>query len=90
MTGSKRRDPNGGKPYSGPLMRSAPFPVYVDGVYCPGDTTWRTVYSLYYPNDYNHRHDWERAIVVFGKTQGDWWERKALLIAQHSGYNKLH
>jgi hypothetical protein len=39
MTGSKRRDSNGGKPYSGPLMRNAPFPMYVDGVYYPGDTT---------------------------------------------------
>ncbi|CAN9177883.1 unnamed protein product [Alternaria alternata] len=37
--GSKRRDSNGGKPYSGPLMRNAPFPMYVDGVYYPGDTT---------------------------------------------------
>jgi hypothetical protein len=71
-------------------MRGAPFPVYVDGVYCPGDTTWRIVYSLYYPNDYNHRHDWERAIVAFGKGgSGDWWERRALILAQHSGYNKL-
>jgi hypothetical protein len=71
-------------------MHSRPFPVYTDGVYCPDDASWRIVYSLYYQNDYNHRHDWERAIVVF-KKQGadDWWDRVALLLGQHSGYNNL-
>jgi hypothetical protein len=87
--GCIQANPDGEK-FSGPLMRSRPFPVYTDGVYCPDDASWRIVYSLYYQNDYNHRHDWERAIVVF-KKQGadDWWDRVALLLGQHSGYNSL-
>jgi hypothetical protein len=49
---------------------------------------------LYYQNDYNHRHDWERAIVVFNKDvanggASDWWDRVALLLGQQSGYNNL-
>jgi len=87
--GSSCRDPTSGAGYSGPLQRSAPFPVYVDGVYCPGDTTWRIIYSTYYPKDFTHRHDWERTIVVFGKTTGDWWDRQRIILAQHSGFNKL-
>jgi hypothetical protein len=64
--------------------------VYVDGVYCPGDTTWRIIYSVYYPKDMTHRHDWERSVVIFGKgNTGDWWERQRLILAQHSGFNKL-
>ena len=38
--------------------------------------------------------DWERAIVVFKKDvnnggASDWWDRVALLLGQHSGYNNL-
>jgi hypothetical protein len=36
--------PNVDLPYTGPLMRDASFPVYIDTVYYyPGDTTWRIV-----------------------------------------------
>jgi hypothetical protein len=72
------------------LQKSVPFPVYVDGVYCPDSTTWRIVYSVYYPKDMTHRHDWERVVVVFSKgSTGDWWERKAIILAQHDKFNTL-
>ena len=72
-------------------MRGAPFPVYVDGIYCSDDESWRIVYNLYYQKDYNHRHDWERAIVVFKKDASgqDWWNRSNLILGQHKGYNNL-
>lgn len=75
-------------------MRGDPFPVYVTGVYCGGDRTWRIIYSLYYPQDWTHRHDWEHAIVVWGKDvkrggERDWWARINLHLSQHTGYNKL-
>lgn len=85
-------NPSGDQGYSGPLMKSVPFPVYVDGAFCPGDNSWRITYSLYYPKDMTHRHDWERVVVVFTKGTtggGDWWERKAFILAQHSGFNTL-
>jgi hypothetical protein len=72
-------------------MKPKPFPVYVDGAYCDGGASWRIVYNLYYPKDYNRRHDWERVIVVFKKDGSgqDWWNRSNLFLGQHSGYNKL-
>lgn len=85
-------DASSGCPHPGPYGLSNPFPTYYTVSYC-GDDELRVVYNLYFQKDgwsntlisLGHMHDWERIIVIWRRTGGQ-WTRRELLKSFHSGY----
>ncbi|CAM1504440.1 Fc.00g020310.m01.CDS01 [Cosmosporella sp. VM-42] len=72
---------------------SPDFPVYYTYAKCNGNEV-RVAYNLFYEKDgftpdgtFGHRYDWERVVVIWGKSDDGNWRQSKLLLSQHSGYD---
>ncbi|KAK2594315.1 hypothetical protein QQS21_007960 [Conoideocrella luteorostrata] len=84
---------NPGVPVGNPLPS---FPVYYSFSKC-SDTSIRIAYNLFYTKDgfspnkiFGHPLDWERAVVVWNKTDTAQWTPAQLFLSQHTGYQRIN